>query len=52
MSRDNMKKIVSILMGSPFYLTLSIEERYHLVQRLLRDYKMHLRAEDSQADIR
>jgi len=51
MSRDNMKKLVSILMNSPFYLTLSVRERYHLLQRLLIDYQVLLKDEDNEAEV-
>ena len=38
MSRYEIKNLISILMESPFYLTLSVTERYVLLKRLLKDY--------------
>lgn len=38
MRQENEKELISILMNSPFYLTLSVRERYGLVLRLIQDY--------------
>ncbi|GEM_PF-2645738 len=40
MRKEDMKTIVSILLNSPLYLTLSVRERYGLVLRLLHDYPL------------
>jgi hypothetical protein len=40
MRREDMKELISILMNSPLYLTLSVEERYGLVVRLIQDYPL------------
>ncbi len=38
MNRRVARSVVSILMESPFYLTLSLKERYDLMIRLLSLY--------------
>jgi hypothetical protein len=40
MKQENEKELISILMNSPFYLTLSVRERYGLVLRLIQDYPL------------
>ncbi|MFH1025372.1 MAG: hypothetical protein V1764_01690 [Nitrospirota bacterium] len=40
MRQENEKELISILMNSPFYLTLSVRERYGLVLRLIQDYPL------------
>lgn len=36
--REQVKKLILILMESPFYMTLSVKERYHLLKKLLENY--------------
>ncbi len=36
--RENVRELIAILMNSPFYLTLSVRERYGLVLRLIEEY--------------
>ncbi len=36
--RDKIKKLIFILMESPFYMTLSIKERYQLLKKLVQSY--------------
>ncbi len=38
MHEHEMRQIVSILMESPFYMTLSLKERKSLLERLAEDY--------------
>lgn len=38
--QEDVKELVSILINSPLYLTLSVRERYSLVLRLIRDYPL------------
>jgi hypothetical protein len=40
MRQENVKELISILMNSPYYLTLSVRERYGLVLRLIQDYPL------------
>jgi hypothetical protein len=40
MRQENVKELISILMNSPFYVTLSVRERYGLVLRLIQDYPL------------
>ena len=40
MRQEDVKEVISILMNSPFYLTLSVRERYGLVLRLIHDYPL------------
>jgi len=40
MRQENANELISILMNSPFYLTLSVRERYGLVLRLIQDYPL------------
>jgi len=40
MRQENEKELISILMNSRFYLTLSVRERYGLVLRLIQDYPL------------
>jgi hypothetical protein len=40
MRQENEKELISILMNSPYYLTLSVRERYGLVLRLIQDYPL------------
>jgi len=40
MRQGNEKELISIVMNSPFYLTLSVRERYGLVLRLIQDYPL------------
>ena len=40
MTREDLKEVISILMNSPLYLTLSVQERYGLVLRLIHDYPL------------
>ncbi len=40
MRQENDKELISILMNSPYYLTLSVRERYGLVLRLIQDYPL------------
>ncbi len=36
--REQVKKLLLILMESPFYMTLSVKERYQLLKKLLENY--------------
>lgn len=36
--REQVKKLILILMESPFYMTLSVKERYQLLKNLLENY--------------
>lgn len=36
--RHKIKMVVSILLESPFYLTIPTRERYLLLEKLLEDY--------------
>jgi hypothetical protein len=36
--RDKIKKLILILMESPFYMTLPLRERYLLLKKLLERY--------------
>ncbi len=38
MSMNKIKRLLSILMDSPLYLTLSLKERYSLLTRMAKDY--------------
>ena len=40
MRQEDVKEIISILMNSPLYLTLSVRERYGLVLQLIHDYPL------------
>ena len=40
MRQENERKLISILMNSPYYLALSVRERYGLVLRLIQDYPL------------
>jgi len=40
MRQEDIKEVISILMNSPLYLTLSVRERYGLVLRLIHDYPL------------
>ena len=33
-----LRDLIAILIGSPFYLTIPVKERYALIKRLLSDY--------------
>ncbi len=36
--KDKIKKLIFILMESPFYMTLSVKERYQLLKKLVQSY--------------
>ena len=38
--RTDLRDLISILIESPFYLTIALKERYALVQRLVSDYDL------------
>lgn len=38
MRQEAAKELIAILMNSPLYLTLSVNERYGLLLRLMNDY--------------
>jgi len=40
MRQENEKELISMLMNSSYYLTLSVRERYGLVLRLIQDYPL------------
>jgi hypothetical protein len=40
MKQEDVKEIISILMNSPLYFTLSVRDRYGLVLRLIQDYPL------------
>ncbi len=41
-NHDNSKirELISILLGSPFYLTVPIKDRYKLIKRLSEEYQL------------
>jgi hypothetical protein len=51
MSKKKAGKIVSILMESPLYVTLSLEERSALVARIEESYPCLFREEDEEVDV-
>ncbi len=51
MSRQKARKIVSILMESPLYTTLSVEERSALVARIEESYPLLFDEEDEETDV-
>jgi hypothetical protein len=48
--RHKLKKVISILLESPYYLTLPTRERYLLVERLLEDYPDLFEKKDEEDD--
>lgn len=48
MSGDKTKELISILMESPLYMTLSVKERHSLLVRLEKSYP--IAAEDEPMD--
>ncbi|MEW6001130.1 MAG: hypothetical protein AB1638_00540 [Nitrospirota bacterium] len=44
------KKLISILMGSPFYMTLTTEERHSLIARLVQNYPFLIQDKDDEID--
>jgi len=51
MSRDKTKNLVSILMESPLYLTLPVEERLSLVTKLTERYPSFFEDRDDEMEI-
>jgi hypothetical protein len=51
MSRQKSRKIISVLMESPLYVTLSAEEKSALVARLEESYPSLFAEEDDDQDI-
>jgi hypothetical protein len=51
MSRQKSRKIISVLMESPLYVTLSAEEKSALVARLEESYPSLFAEEDEDQDI-
>lgn len=51
MGRYKMKKLISILMESPLYLTLSVEERLSLLTRLEGSYPLLFEDKDDEIEI-
>ncbi len=50
MGKKKSKNIISILMESPLYLTLSIEERSALIARLAECYPFLIEDDDEDMD--
>ncbi len=48
MSRNAMKHLVSILMESPLYLTLSVSERRSLLENLTESYPFLMEIDDEE----
>ena len=51
MARNRIKNLVSILMESPFYLTLPVEERLSLITRLTGSYPSLFEDRDDEMEI-
>ena len=51
MARHSMKNLVSILMESPLYLTLPVEERLSLISRLAGSYPSLFEDRDDEMEI-
>jgi hypothetical protein len=51
MSRQKSRKIISVLMESPLYVTLSAEEKSALVARLEESYPSLFAEEDEDQDV-
>ncbi len=51
MSRQKTRKIVSVLMESPLYVTLSVEERSALIARLEESYPFLFADDDDESDV-
>jgi hypothetical protein len=51
MSRQKSRKIISVLMESPLYVTLSAEEKSALVARLEENYPSLFAEEDEDQDV-
>jgi len=50
MSGDKTKELISILMESPLYMTLSVEERHSLLVRLEESYPNACEDDSTEAD--
>jgi len=50
MSMARIRKLLSILMDSPLYLTLSLQERYSLVARMAENYPFLVGADSEETE--
>lgn len=50
MSMKKVRNLISILMDSPLYLTLALNERHALVKKMAQNYPFLVEAEASQAE--
>lgn len=50
MSMSRIRKLLSILMDSPLYLTLSLQERYCLVARMAENYPFLVGADSEETE--
>jgi hypothetical protein len=48
---NKIRELVSILLGSPFYLTVPIKDRYKLIKRLSEEYQMFSEQPEEGADL-
>jgi len=51
MSGSQMKKLISVLMDSPLYMTLSAQERISLIKRLSSSYPLLFEGENEEQEL-
>jgi hypothetical protein len=51
MSMNKIRNLISILMDSPLYLTLSLKERHSLLARMAENYPFLVEAESDQTEV-